>query len=208
MSFSTAAAFGSEVSAPKLVRYNFALVPVDGGPEFIALSQERCAAYSPEYILNGTDSLAHLSVCQIETDRPLSELQAILRQVLEKGDMTATTTFEAVVKVKPGFGDFEHVNWIEVVPDAESAGPLHLIHAHVREAVLAAGFSCKNKNGAEYQPHATLGNAAKATSVDRDVPLPEKITANFKLVLGIADAKWQFNKVLPLGIETAPALSL
>ena len=206
MSF--ASVFGSEVSTPKPVRYNFALVPIDGGPEFVVLSQERCAAYSPEYILNGTDSLAHLSVCQIETDRPLSELQAILRQLLEKGDMTVTTTFEAIVKVKPGFGDFEHVNWIEVIPDAESAVALHTIHAHVLEAVSAAGFVCKNKHGVEYQPHATLGNAAKATSVDCDVSLPEKMTAKFKLVLGLADAKWQFNKVLPLEIETTPTLSL
>ncbi len=177
-------------------RYNFVLVPEGGGDDFVRLSQEKCTAYAPEYILNRENSLPHMSVCQIETDRPDSELQEILREVLAKGEISILVNFNPEIVVKAGSGAFDHVNWIELVPDEASSPALHEIHAKVLEAVQAKGFVCKNKHGKEYQPHATLGNVSKKSDFAPGEALPEGIMARFRLVFGLADQHWQFNRVL------------
>lgn len=182
-----------------LFRYNIVLVPEDGNDDLVRISQERCAAYSPEYILDGKSSLAHVSVCQIETARPISELQRLLETVASScGDMTTAITFKEEVMVKPGSGPFNHVNWIELVPEESAIPQLQRLHKHVLDAASSAGFLCKNPHGSKYQPHATLGNVLKQSEFVAGTPLPEKVTAKFKLVLGVADQHWQLNRVLPI----------
>ena len=178
--------------------YNFVLTPIDQADSFVDLAQKCCSERAATYLLNGIDSLPHLTLCQVQTDQPAQVLQTAFEEILPKlvSQLPLKIEFEKEIRVQAGRGVFDAVNWVALAPTAAFKSQLQRIHDFVRQHVENKGFACQNSHGLDYDPHVTLSNVLKSQPFEIETHLPTSLQAQFSFALGEGDQNGQLKKII------------
>lgn len=171
----------------KIQRYNIAFLAEDPLP-FRKVAKELFADVSVGYLLSDS-SLAHITICQFETDDPkipeeiFKEVQAL--------NMGSYEPSMIGISFKKGTKENEGFYMAQIFIERENA--LIALHNSVLDMVKKHKMNCLNSNSELYKPHITLARI----ELKKAIPIwPESIlnTSKFKLTLGLSDQSGQYIK--------------